>query len=682
MSEPVRIAVVGPFSGPRAAWGELLRQSADRHTAPGLSWELHDDRGDAEWGVLRAGDITDDGGYAAVIGHFNSAGAEGALPLYRRAGLPVVLPLATRPWLLAGAGGGALRWCPDDIGQLHAIAAAAAERGFHRLLVSHDDSDYGRRLAELFVALPSPPLPVAVLPSPWNAPPYDGEGAGGDAVAVCGTHVGVAGVARRLRRAGFDGRLFVTDDCSVREFAELVGPAGRETSVARLAGGAERRVEGAFTALAQALSHDPRARGERLLAGIRAVAGVAFTEDGELDVTPGTGDEYGWEIGPLRLAPGRPRPRTSGAGDGEPFDVAVVGAGVVGAAVAAATAATGARTLLVDAGPAAPSATHWSGGIVRAYDPDPKVRALAIRSHQLLWGRPSGYTEPYGFRRTGSLVLLGPGDLPEAVRGVVELQAAGIEAELLTVEEITARWPQLDARHAAGGIWEPGGGCADPRRTAAEYRRQALHDGASAIDDRRVHGLALHPVGARLTMDDDHVTAHAVVIAAGSGTSALLADRSPAGAGTAEPLTRRIRYGYFDRGGRTLPALVDLVTGVWGCPMPEVSGAGALLAGRPVEEWGLPPVGGDRLTREQVAYIREGAATVWPWLKDAGYRGGRYGTDLYRNDGPLLGVVPGEPRTVVAACWSGGGFKTAPAAAESASGTALATLSRQGRHSA
>ncbi|WP_432089368.1 FAD-dependent oxidoreductase [Streptomyces sp. bgisy095] len=678
MSEQVRIAVVGPFSGPRAAWGELLRQSAQRYASPGLSWELHDDRGDAEWGVLRAGDITEDGGYAAVIGHFNSAGAEGALPLYRRAGLPAVLPLATRPGLLAGSGGDALRWCPDDLGQLRAIASAAARRGSRRLLVTHDDSDYGRRLAELFTALPAAPLPVVALPAPWSTPPGDGEGA----VAVCGTHVGVAGVVRRLRRAGFDGGLYATDDCSVREFAELVGPAGRDVYVTRLAGGAEQRVEAAFTALAAALSRDPLARGGQLLAGVRAEADAVFTKDGELDTAPGAGDGYGWEIRPVRLAPGRDRPRTSGAGDGEPFDVAVVGAGVVGSAVAAATAATGARTVLIDAGAAVPSATHWSGGIVRAYDPDPTMRALTIRSHQLLWGHPSGHTRAYGFRRTGSLVLLGPGDLPEAVRGVVELQAGGVEAELLTVADITARWPELDARHAAGGVWEPGGGCADPRLTAAEYRRQALEHGASALDDRRVDALAPHPLGALLRLDGAAVTAHAVVVAAGNGTPALLADRLPAGAGAAEPVTRRIRYGYFDRGGRTLPALVDLVTGVWGRPMPEDSGPGALLAGRPVDEWGGPPSGGSELTAEQVAYIREGAGAVWPWLADAGYLGGRYGTDLYRNDGPLLGVVPGEPWTVVAACWSGGGFKTAPAAAESASGKVLARLCRQGRLSA
>jgi glycine/D-amino acid oxidase-like deaminating enzyme len=43
---------------------------------------------------------------------------------------------------------------------------------------------------------------------------------------------------------------------------------------------------------------------------------------------------------------------------------------------------------------------------------------------------------------------------------------------------------------------------------------------------------------------------------------------------------------------------------------------------------------------------------------------GRFGTDLYVPGGPLLGVLPGTPPVAVAAGWSGGGFKTAPAAGE------------------
>ncbi|MET8129241.1 SidA/IucD/PvdA family monooxygenase [Streptomyces sp. NPDC005065] len=69
----------------------VVRRSVYRYTAPGLTWELHDDLGDAERGACGAQEIVDDAGYTAVIGHFSSAGAQAAaLPLYRRAVLPVL----------------------------------------------------------------------------------------------------------------------------------------------------------------------------------------------------------------------------------------------------------------------------------------------------------------------------------------------------------------------------------------------------------------------------------------------------------------------------------------------------------------------------------------------------------------------------------------------------------------
>ncbi|GAA2466327.1 FAD-dependent oxidoreductase [Streptomyces macrosporus] len=667
MPGSVRVAVVGPFSGRRAAWGGPLRDAMARHAAPALRWEPFDDVGDADEGPRRAREITADGGYAAVVGHFNSAGAQAALPLYRRAGLPVLLPLATRPGLLDGADGWALRWCPDDHGQLRALARAAHRLGRRRLLVAHDGSDYGRALAESFASLPAPPLPVAplpALPAPPTVPRRGGGPAldGATAVAVCGTHFGVAAVARELRGAGFDGLLLATDDCAVEEFADLAGPAARGMLVARLSGGAPGRVEAAFAALATALARDPAARGARLLAAVRAASGTAFTPAGE-PVFPdgGTG---GWEVVPVAVPDDRPRPPSPppAGGGADFFDVAVVGAGVVGSAAAAALAEAGASVVLVDAGAAVPPATHWSGGLVRAYDPDPAVRALAIRSHRLLWGLPAERTEAYGFRRTGSLVLLGPGDLEEARRGIDELRAGGVEAELLTADDVAARWPGLDARHTAGAVWEPGAGHADPRRAVAVHRDGARRHGASVRDGCAVRDIAPCPGGAVLTTDRGPLTARAVVVAAGSGTPALLDRLAPAGSAPASFVTRRIRYGHF-AGGHPSPAVVDLVTGVWGRPAPEVAD-GALLAGRPVDEWGHEPRGGDRLTEDQAAYIRAGAARVWPWLAEAPCLGGRHGTDLYGEGGPLLGPVPGRIRTVVAARWSGGGFKTAPAAAE------------------
>ncbi|MEU7178357.1 MULTISPECIES: FAD-dependent oxidoreductase [Streptomyces] len=638
---PLRVAVVGPFSGPRAAWGELLTRAADAHRDRGITWERHDDRGDAGRAAAVAEAVTGDGGYAAVVGHFNSIGAGHALPVYRDAGLPLLLPLATAPGLLRGGGGGALRWCPLDTGQPAALRRATEATGTPA--VADDGTDYGRRLAERFRAA-------------WRtAPPVRRDGPA--ALVVCGTHFGAAATARRLRTAGFAGRLLFTDDCAVAEFAGLLGAdEARDARVVRLRGGPYTHVDAAFGCLVRALAGDPGARGGRLLAALRAHAGLAFDADGD----PVDADSAaGWEVVPVLRA------ASPAAGPAPGPDVVVVGAGAVGAATAAHLAEAGLSVAMTAPGPGTASATDWSGGLVRAYEPDPAMRALAVRSHGLLWGNPAGQGAACGFRRTGSLVLLGAGDVEEAERGLAQLRDAGVTADLLGPAEVRDRWPDLAADGIAGAVWEPGGGYADPPATAAHYRTRALRYGATLLPGPVV-ALETHPRGVRAVTPAGAVTARCAVVAAGSGTPALLGDRLPVRPGRGAPRTKRIRYAFFDLGGRRLPAVSDLTTGMWGRPQTGGPAAGGHLTGRPVDEWDVPAAGGGQLTGEEIAHIRSGAVRRWPWIGQARYLLGRFGADLYHPDGPFLGPLPGEPRVVVAACWSGAGFKTAPGAAAEA----------------
>lgn len=676
---PARIAVVGPFGGPRAAWGKLLRESAVAHHHPAIGWEFHDDRGDEAIAVDVAKQVADDGGYTAVIGHFNSSGARDALPLYRRAGLPVLLPLATRPGLLDSYGGTALRWCPDDIGQLAALCTAASQLGHRELVVTDDGSEYGRGLAALFRRLPTSPVEVCYLHE-FAATPHHSWSAI-SAMVVCGTHFGAADTARQLRAAGFEGQLFFTDDCAVEEFVELLGDIGGLSRTVRLLGGASQLVDAAFAALTVAVTASPARSTAALLAAVRARATVAFTADGD---PPGASSGTGWEVVPVASTIAdvphpttRPVRPTGSAADGATprYDVVVVGAGVIGTATAAALAESGARVAIAAPHPEAPSATRYSGGLVRAYEADPGIRALAVRSHRLLWGQdPNEVTAASGFRRTGSLVLLGPEDLAEAERGIAELTAANIRAEFLSAADVQAHWPDLSVSDLSGAVWEPDGGYASPPQTAAAYLARARQAGAIELPAGLIHRLVSDADGVQLLADYGPITAAAAVIAAGSSTPALLADRLSAYPQLESARTKRIRYAFFRLNGRQLPALSDLTSDVWGRPQLDGPAAGGFLAGRPVQEWNVPVTGGETLTEKQIRYIREGVGHRLPWITGAEFISGRFGTDLYRAGGPLLGALPEEPRISVAACWSGAGFKVAPAAAELAATTTLSLL--------
>ncbi|MFH8621437.1 FAD-dependent oxidoreductase [Streptomyces vietnamensis] len=693
-----RGAVVGPFSGPRAAWGEHLERAAERY-GTAVNWELYDDRGEAETARQIAEAVVAEGRHALVVGHFNSAGAAAALPVYRAAGLPVLLPLATTPDLLADGAGTLLRWCPDDRAQAADLLAAVRDAGHTRVAVTHDGSAYGERLALLvrdasagapgrFVAVPSGavvsdgsgpatgavPVPAVLAePSPGVLDAPSGRDAAAlTALVVCGTHVGAARVGREWRAAGFEGAFWFTDDCAVDEFADLLGPPVGPAAVARMRGGPEAHVDAAFAAATAALSEDPGRTGRALLAAVRAHADRGFTALGE----PEAGS-VGWDFVPVPAASGARTPRTAGR-HGRAYDVIVVGAGVVGSATASVLARHGARVALV-----APMdgrqdhATAWSGGLVRSFEADPYLRGLALRSHHLAWGPAALAPGPYGFMTTGSLVLCGDADLEQAEKGVAELNGAGVPAELLDPDVLGARFPGLSVDGITAAVWEPEAGYADPPRTARVYRDRALAHGARLLP-ARVHALDAPPGADRVRVllePGGPVEAYAVVLAAGGGTGEIAGHRlSGADAGR----TKSIRYGFFHHPATAgLPTVVDMVSGVWGRPQLTGEAAGGYMAGRPVDEWDVPPGGLATLTDEHVAYIRQGAAARWPWLADPATRflGGRQGVDLYTpHSRPHLGRERADSRIVLATGWSGAGFKTAPAAAELAAAEALDVL--------
>jgi ABC-type branched-subunit amino acid transport system substrate-binding protein len=280
-----RVAVVGPFSGPRAAWGRLLTD-ARWQVGTAVDWQQFDDRGDPVRAERAAEQIVRDGGYAAVLGHFNSRGARAALPRYRSAGLACLLPLATDPGLTALAPGLVLRWCATDQAQAAALVGTLAAAGHRTVGVLTDGSLQMKGLTGLLLAAAPPgmtarPLPVGLTPDQETS-----------AVVVVAAHYRAAALARELRARGFTGQFAFTDDCAVAEFADLAGGAAAGAVVSVQPGGAPSRVLAATAALAGALAGDPTATGTRLVAAVRAHTRAEFDPLGELT-------SEGWSVRPL-----------------------------------------------------------------------------------------------------------------------------------------------------------------------------------------------------------------------------------------------------------------------------------------------------------------------------------------------------------------------------------------------
>lgn len=275
MPDPApRIALVGPVSGQRAAWGQLLLAAATEMCGT-VRADVFDDTGDAAHARRCAERIVRGARHAAVVGHFNSSGARAALPVYHRVTLPCLLPLATAPGLTSnghGAGALALRWCPDDDAQAFALAVALTSRGHAQAGVIHDGTDYGMRLARCLRARGLTPVDAEAVARSRRPP---------SAVVVAGLHYQSAALACQLRNtAGYNGQLAFTDDCAVPEFCHLGGPAVQGALLAVLPRGAGAYVREAVAAVAGVLASEPTLRGRTLVRAIRHRSPTAFDDDG------------------------------------------------------------------------------------------------------------------------------------------------------------------------------------------------------------------------------------------------------------------------------------------------------------------------------------------------------------------------------------------------------------------
>lgn len=107
IANPVKIGIVGPFSGRSAEAGERVGSAVriaveEANEAGGLFGKpveivIGDDEGQPEKSTIVAQRLIDDGSVLGVIGPMNSGAALAAGPLYNRARLPFLTPTATNP---------------------------------------------------------------------------------------------------------------------------------------------------------------------------------------------------------------------------------------------------------------------------------------------------------------------------------------------------------------------------------------------------------------------------------------------------------------------------------------------------------------------------------------------------------------------------------------------------------
>ncbi|MFD6607958.1 NAD(P)/FAD-dependent oxidoreductase [Micromonospora chalcea] len=250
---------------------------------------------------------------------------------------------------------------------------------------------------------------------------------------------------------------------------------------------------------------------------------------------------------------------------GEPR-VLVVGAGLAGALLARRLRDAGAEAVLIGPHGGGPGGRHAdataaSGGLVRAFEPDPAARSLATASLAELLDDPALATAAR-WRATGSLYLLDAGT------------AAGVAgAEVLTSDEVARRFGFDRLPDGTVAVWEPGAGYLDPDR----LRRSVLR----GLDRTETTPVARLGDGAVELRDGRRLTGDLVVVAAGAWTPGLLR-----AAGLPTTLrTKHIQYAHLRTGRADLPCFVDETSGLYGRP----AGPGRVLLGLPSDRWDVDP---------------------------------------------------------------------------------------------
>lgn len=205
----------------------------------------------------------------------------------------------------------------------------------------------------------------------------------------------------------------------------------------------------------------------------------------------------------------------------------IVGAGIIGAACAAALAKAGLRVRVLERGRTGGGTTAAGGGMLSLATKSPGA-ALRLARRSLASTVAIGEQREIGLRRGGSLTLArGAADAAQLAERARLLVGEGVEARLLKGEQARAAEPCLSAA-VAGALHCPGDAQVDPALLCAALLAEARAAGAVVEEGEEV--IAIAASDGRVTAvrtAGGTIAAERVLIAAGAWSAALLAPFDP-----------------------------------------------------------------------------------------------------------------------------------------------------------
>jgi sarcosine oxidase subunit beta len=337
-------------------------------------------------------------------------------------------------------------------------------------------------------------------------------------------------------------------------------------------------------------------------------------------------------------------------------DVAILGAGLVGASAALALRRRGLSVALIerDYGGARASGVNFGG--VRRQGRSAAQLHLSARAHPI-WADLRRHIGIDGeFVRSGHLKLArSRADLESLAAYAERVDGFGLELTILEGAAFRARFPGFGPQIVGGSLC-PGDGHANPRLVAAGYAAAALAAGASLLEQCRISGFE-HGGGFRLRADDGReIRSPCLINAAGAWGGEIAA-------AFGDDMPIRVDYPTI-LVTEPLPALLSVSLGV----------EGGGFYGRQVSRGNLVMGGGfgidtgndtARPDAQAISRIGERGAAIMPAMRGAQVIRVWAGIEGYTADkNPFIGESPRLPGLFHAFGFSGGGFQIAPAVGE------------------
>lgn len=206
------------------------------------------------------------------------------------------------------------------------------------------------------------------------------------------------------------------------------------------------------------------------------------------------------------------------------YDVAVIGAGVVGAAIARDLAGTASSVVMIDGRDDVGEGTTKANTAIlhTGYDATPGTleARLVARGYEILTEYCAAAN--IGLRRTGAILVAWDEEQADSLPG---LQAKAVangyhETTLISAEQVYAQLPSLGPG-VTGGLTVPGESVIDAWSVPLALATEAVERGARFLREHRVTGIEPGESTTTIRTDRGDVTARWVVNAAGLGADAI-----------------------------------------------------------------------------------------------------------------------------------------------------------------